>query len=106
MKVILRKKAQNSIAAITEYIDKQGYPDTAYKFSVRLEKFSETLAVFPDKYSICRHPQFAKHNYHCAVFEDNYIFVYKVVRQQPRKIRISPLAQLVIYNVIHGRRLK
>lgn len=95
MRVILRKKAQNSISAITEYIDKQGYPDTAYKFSGRIEKFSETLAVFPDKYSICRHPQFAKHDYRCAVFENNYIFVYKMVGKQ-----------LVIYNVIHGKRLK
>lgn len=94
MNVVLRPRAQKSIASISDYIEKAGYPDTAYKFISRMEKFTEPLCAFPDKYPICRNKKFAKHGYHCAVFEKSYIFLYKVVGRQ-----------LIVFNVVHGRRI-
>ena len=94
MKVILRKNAQNSLSAIIEYIENQGSPETAYKFALKMEKFSKTLAFFPDKYVVCRFPQFAKRNFRCAIFDNTYVFIYKAVKNQ-----------LHVYNIIHSKRL-
>src|SRR5438105_786552 len=90
IKKILFLSIKNSLIAIADYIEIKGYPDTALKFIGRMEKFSKTLTDFPDKYPICRNLKFAKRNYHCAVFENNYMFLYKTDGKR-----------LIIYNVIH-----
>lgn len=95
MKVIIRPKAEKSIASIGAYISEKGYPETAEQYVDRINQFAVNLTLFPDKYPFCRIAKFAKRNLHCAVFEQTYIFIYKVVREQ-----------LVIYNVIHSKRLK
>lgn len=95
MRIILKIKAQKSISEIAEYIENNGFPDTAISFITRIEKFTESLVIFPNKYPICRQQKFAKRSYHCAVFESDYIFVFKVVRKQ-----------LIIHNIIHCKRLK
>ena len=94
-KIIFREKAKRSILEIAIYIELQGYPETAEKFTERLLLFANTISIFPDKYPLCRYKQFSKRNFHCAVFEHNYIFVYKIVRNH-----------LVIFQVIHSKRLK
>ena len=95
MKVILRKKAQHSISRIAFYIAKKGNPKNAVKFISKMEDFLYSLAIFPEKHSICRHVSYAKRKYRCAVFKKNYIFVYKVIKNE-----------LVIFNIIHGARLR
>lgn len=89
-KVIFRKKAKFAIRDIAFYIELQGYPETAEKFVEKLVRYGHSLSVFPDKYPICKQPQFAKRNMHCAVFHKNYVFVYKLVK-----------TELIIYNIIH-----
>jgi plasmid stabilization system protein ParE len=95
MKVITRPKAEKSIASIGAYISEKGYPDTAEEYLDRMKRFAQSLAISPDKYPICRFAKFAKENFHCATFEQNYIFVYKIIHKQ-----------IVIYNVIHGKAMK
>jgi plasmid stabilization system protein ParE len=94
-KIIFRQEAKESIRDIAFYIELCGYPETAEKYTQRLLSFGESLLVFPDKYPICRFPKLAKRNLHCAVFEQNYIFIYKVIHDQ-----------VLIYNVVHGSVLK
>lgn len=93
--VVFRERAKLSIHGITFYIEQQGYPATAEKFTKKLLQFGLSLAHFPDKYPICRQNKFAKRNLHCAIFDNTYIFVYKIVKDK-----------LFIYNIIHGKRLK
>ena len=93
--IIFKPKAIKSITAISKYIAEKGYPENSKKFAAKLYDFGYSLAVFPNKYPICRFQNFAKRNLHCAVFEGNYIFTYKVVNDK-----------LIIYNVIHSKRLK
>ncbi|OFX23126.1 MAG: hypothetical protein A2033_02210 [Bacteroidetes bacterium GWA2_31_9] len=95
MRIILRIKAQKSISDIAEYIENNGFPGTALSFIARIEKFTESLVIFPNKYPICRQQKFTKRSYRCAVFESDYIFVFKAVNNQ-----------LIIYNIIHSKRLK
>jgi hypothetical protein len=90
-----KKEAIWSIAAIAYTVTEKGFPETSKKFSGRLYSFGESLLIFPDKYPICRYKVLAKHNMLCAVFERDYIFVYKVVKHV-----------LIIYNVINVKALK
>lgn len=91
--VVFSPKASDSIDKLVIYIEQNGFPITADKFADKIYKFGYSLSVFPNKYPICRFPKLAKRNYRCAVFESNYIFIYKVIRKQ-----------LVVFNVIHGKR--
>lgn len=95
MKVIINPKAEKSIAAIAEYIREKGYPETAESYLDRMKEFAHSLTVFPEKYALCRQKRFSFRSFRCAVFESNYIFVYKAVREK-----------LIIYNVIHCKRLE
>jgi len=93
--VIFREKAKHSIKEIALHIEESGYPETAEKFSQRLVEFGHSLAIFPNKYTVCRFLRFARYNLRCAVFESNYIFVYKLVKNE-----------LLIYTIAHTKRLK
>jgi plasmid stabilization system protein ParE len=89
--VNFKPKAEKSIVDISIYIAEKGYPEKALKFKDELYEFGRSLAQFPLKYPICKHPKFYKRNLHCAVFDKNYIFVYKMVEKD-----------VVIYNIIHS----
>src|SRR3972149_5807968 len=93
--IIYAPQAKKSINQIVAYIEEKGYPETAEKFADKLYAFGNSLVMFSDKYPICRFPKFSKRKMHCAVFHENYIFVYKVIKNE-----------LIIYNVIHGKALK
>ncbi len=92
--VIFKKRAANSIAKLAFYITEKGYPETSQKYRKRLYQFGHSLALFPDKYPVCKHKVYAKRKYRCVAFEKTYVFVYKLVKNK-----------LIIYNVIHGKRL-
>ena len=72
------------------YIAQKGYPDTAIQFYNELYDFGDTLAIFPEKYTISRHEKYKKRKLRCAPYKD-YVFIYKVIRNK-----------LVIHNVVHG----
>ncbi|OFX45839.1 MAG: hypothetical protein A2046_09175 [Bacteroidetes bacterium GWA2_30_7] len=92
--VIWKTKAEKSLQGIYDFIANDSIL-YAEKFVNKLIDFGHNLNLFPDKYPICRQQKFLKRSYHCAVFENNYLFVYKVVRKQ-----------LIIYNIIHCKRLR
>jgi len=92
IKIIYKKRAADSISKIAFYIERKGYPITANRFTSELYKFGNSLAVFPDKYPVCRKGVWAKRNLRCAVFKKNYVFIYKLVNDE-----------LVIFNVVHVR---
>ena len=48
----------------------------------RLIDFGDSLADFPNKFPLCRYEQFSENEFHCALFEKNYVFVYKIKDQQ------------------------
>lgn len=95
MKIIVRSRAEKGIIAAGAYIRKKGYPDTADRFLNRMEIFAGSLALFPDKHPVCRFLHLAKRGFHCAVFEHNHIFVYRLEDDQ-----------LIIHNVVHVKRLR
>lgn len=90
IKVVFRPKTIGKIKDIAINIENKGYPITAEKFVQQLFDFGESLAVSPNKYPKCRKTVWAKRNLRCAVFNNNYIFIHKLVDDE-----------LVIYNVVH-----
>ena len=95
MKVVIKPRAQRSISNIGFHIAKKGYPETALEFETRLEEFVVSLAAFPDKNPVSRHKAFARKQFRQAVFEKNYIILYKVVNNE-----------LLVFNIIHAKRLR
>ena len=93
--VVFTKRAATNIAYTAWYIVEKGYPDTAQNYLERLYAFGRSLANFPDKYPLSNNPVYRKHSMHCAVFEHTYVFIYKLVENR-----------LIIYSVIHCKRLK
>jgi hypothetical protein len=89
--VFYHSTAKDSITEFGAYIEMKGYPETAEKFTARLYNYGDSLGIFPEKYPLCRFPKFAKKLMRCAVFEQNYVFIYKIIRNR-----------LIIYNVIHA----
>lgn len=92
--VFYHVSAKDSISRIGAYIEMKGYPETAEKFTSRLYAFGELLGIFPEKYPLCRFRKLANHKMHCAVFEQNYVFIYKIIR-----------SRLIIYNVVNAKAL-
>ena len=93
MKLIYTPKANLAILKQFLYVLAKGYPKTAHKFYDDLYNFGNNLAKYPGAHAICRQPQLAKRKMRCAIFKKNYIFIYRVERNE-----------VVIYNVVHGRR--
>ena len=91
--VTWKKRAKNSLQKIYDFIAVDS-PEKADKFIDKVIDFGDSLKIFPEKYPVCRRKSYAKRKYRCVTFDNTYVFVYKVVKKQ-----------LVIYNVIHGKRL-
>jgi len=91
LKVVFRRKTIGRIKGIAIYIEERGYPITAENFIQQLFDFGESLALFPNKYPVCRKKAWAKRNLRCAVFNKDYIFIYKLNNNE-----------LVIFNIVHA----
>jgi hypothetical protein len=89
------KFAEKSIRKIANYITKQGNPNNAINYILRLQKFINSIAIYPEKNGLCSQKSFSSRNFHCAIFEKTYIIVFKI-----------KLNDIYIYNIIHGSRMK
>ena len=94
IKLFWRSSALKSIESIYNYIAESN-PVNAAVFIERMISFGESLTIFPEKYGLCRFELLAKRNYHCAVFEKNYMFIYKVTE-----------TKITICKIVHVSRLK
>ncbi len=65
------------LQSVHEYIETYS-DDSADKFIDRIFSFCENFSTFPASNPICRFEIFAQKGYRCAVFEKQYIIVYKV----------------------------
>ncbi len=92
--VFWRPKAQVALQSTYDFIADNSVKN-ANEFIDRMLDFGDSLATFPNKYAVCRFLRFARYNLRCASFERNYIFVYKLVKNE-----------LLIYTIAHTKRLK
>lgn len=71
--VVIKPSAEKDIQVIIDYIESEGYPLNAAKFMLRMHSFIESFYLSPLIQSQCRFKKFKARNWHCAVFENNYI---------------------------------
>ncbi len=95
MSVVIKKRAENSIAHTIEHIEEQGYPITSVKYLDRILSFFKDLDRLKPLHQLCKKKSWAKFNYRCVVFEGKYVVAYKVEKQQ-----------VVICYFVHGAKLK
>jgi plasmid stabilization system protein ParE len=93
--VIYLARAEATLDAIFHYVTRRGYPETAERFVKRLVEFGNALGRFPEKFAPCRFSTLSQSGQRCAVFEQDYVFVYHV---RPRTV--------VITNIMHVKRLR
>lgn len=94
MIVLTSALAQQDIAENIKYISDKGSPHNAEKLYDRMLAFIPTLGEMPEKYALCRHKRFNIKQYRCAVFEQSYVFVYVIHKNN-----------ILLLRVIHGLRL-
>jgi plasmid stabilization system protein ParE len=88
VKIEISRKAEKDLIDILNYISEKGYPETALNYVSRMEEFTLSLAELYNKYPLCRYSSFLKANFRCAVFENTYVFIYKVENNKLKVIRI------------------
>ena len=93
--IFYKPVAERQITAIAIYIEQKGFPDTAEKFVGKLYDFGDSIGIAPLSYSTCRNKVFAKRNFRCAVFHQDYVFVYKVFK-----------SKITIHLLIHASRIR
>ena len=74
-KVIIKKSAAQSIAAIALYIESKGMTATAEKFADAVYDYFLKLADERKSYSICRDPLRAALGYKCVSYKKKYTIV-------------------------------
>jgi plasmid stabilization system protein ParE len=97
LKVIYRERARLSIRNFAILIEEEGYPETADKFVKSLITFGSSLNKFPEKYALCKNPSLLNRKFRCAVFKNNYIFIYKIIRNE--------LIILAVFNLNVGHKI-
>ena len=75
--LIWQTRTNNSIAKIYQYIAKND-PHNAEAFILRMYDFGLSLTILPKKFVPCRFEKFAHRGYLCAVFEKNFIFLFRI----------------------------
>lgn len=93
LNVIYSQKAEKSIYRIYVFIAEKGYIETAVKFTHQLYDFGDSLSLFSKKYPVCKKKPLAQRKIRCAILKKNYIFLYKVIKNE-----------LIILNIIHSSR--
>jgi plasmid stabilization system protein ParE len=94
MQVILKKRAENGIFNLIQYLVSIGYPLNAEEYLSKIESFIFDLSQYHHIYKLCEREAWHKRGYKCAVFDGKYIIPYKV---QGDKI--------LVMNFIHGSRI-
>ncbi len=95
LEVFYKPVAERQITAIAIYIEQKGFPENAARFAGKLYDFGDSIGIAPLAFPECRNKVFAKRNFRCAVFHQDYIFVYKVFK-----------SKITIHLVIHASRIK
>jgi len=75
-KVIVRKSAAESIAAISWYIESKGMLTTAEKFADDVYDFFLKLADKRKSYAVCKEPSRADLGYKCVAYKKKYTVVF------------------------------
>lgn len=95
MKIVIKKRAQNTLERVAGWIADNYFPDTAIKWLDDFNNAIQEIAKTGVKYAICNHESLARYQYRCLTYKSKWIIAYN----------ITP-AKLTIYRFVLGSRLK
>ncbi len=75
-KVIVKRSAAESIAAVAWFIESKGMVATAEKFTDKVYDFLESLSDERKSYALCRDPQRSLLGYKCVSYRKKYTVVF------------------------------
>jgi hypothetical protein len=95
-KVVLTSKADNTLQNIVTYIANEILmPETGIKYGRRMREFALSIGSSPLAWPICKGKKYSSKNYHCAVFDDKWIFAYSISGNK-----------VIIREIINGKLIK
>ncbi|WP_316833199.1 type II toxin-antitoxin system RelE/ParE family toxin [Pedobacter aquatilis] len=77
-KIIIKESVVESIAAISWFIESEGFPATAEKFADNVYDFIELLADERKRYKTCREPERALMGYKCINYKKYTIVILEL----------------------------
>lgn len=95
MKIVIKKRAQNTLEKVADWISTQYFLDTGLKWLDDFDKAIQELAKTGVKYAICKHESLARYQYRCVTYKDKWVVAYKITT-----------AKVTVYRFILGWRLR
>ena len=96
MKVFFTIKASQNILSLADFIsDEIKMPITASRYAEKMKVFGLSIGANPNAWPICNSKKYSTHNYHCAVFDKKWVFVYSIT---PKHV--------IIRDVVNGKLIK
>ncbi|MCX6273692.1 MAG: type II toxin-antitoxin system RelE/ParE family toxin [Bacteroidetes bacterium] len=77
MDIIVRKRALNAIVKTALFVESLNTPGSGERWAEKIKSEIISLADSKAKFSLCRHPSLAKHQYCCYVFKD-WVIVFRI----------------------------
>jgi plasmid stabilization system protein ParE len=75
-KIVIKQTVAESIAEVSWYLESEGFPATAEKFTDDVYDFIEKLGDHRKRYRTCKEPQRTLMGYKCISFKKNYTIVF------------------------------
>jgi hypothetical protein len=91
MKLVMRKRALNSLAKVADWIDDKNTIGAGNRLVTDTYKELDHLASIKVKQAICKDPKLAKFEYRCFTHKDRWIVAYKILKDE-----------FVVYRFIYG----
>lgn len=95
MKIVIKKRAQNTLEKVAEWIINQQYLDTGLRWLNDFDETIEHMAKTKVKHAICKDEALAKYEYRCFTYNEKWVVAYKITR-----------TKVTVYRFILGSRLK
>ena len=95
MKIVIKKRAQNTLEKVAAWIISQNFVDTGIQWLDDFETTMEHMAKTGVKYAICKDESLAKYHYRCFSYNEKWVVAYKITA-----------TKITVYRFILGSRLK
>jgi len=93
--LIIKKRAENAIYRVAQYVASQNFPATGEKFINEVIDFCIERSFIDVKYPLCKNRVLARHDYSCMVYKKKWVVVFKCTDEQ-----------FIVYRFVYGPMLK
>jgi plasmid stabilization system protein ParE len=95
VRIIIKKRAQNTLDKVADWIEENYFVDSSIKWLDEFEEAIRKIAQTGVKHAICNHASLARYQYRCFTYKSKWVVAYKTT---PTKV--------IVHRFIFGARLK